>query len=271
MFVRTLGLRQQRRRRDRGTPQPQVVDAVRHVLRAVHDHARQHGRERRAAVDPADAASTTPENLEWTINAYVLTFAALILLGGKLGDRFGRKRMFLVGLAIFTLASARVRAVPTDTQLIAFRVAAGRRRGAPEPAVAVDPGRRVPAQAAAARRSASGPASPASAWRSARCSAASWSRTSRWSAVFWINVPIGVVAAVVTCWAVVESRDPTRQARSTSSAPCSSPAACSRSTWGLIKTDSHSWTSPYTLGFLARRPCCWSRLRRCGSSARATR
>ena len=41
---------------------------------------------------------TDQVSLEWTINAYVLTFAALILLGGKLGDRFGRKRMFLVGL-----------------------------------------------------------------------------------------------------------------------------------------------------------------------------
>ena len=38
----------------------------------------------------------SPENLEWTINAYVLVFATLILLGGKLGDRYGRKRIFLV-------------------------------------------------------------------------------------------------------------------------------------------------------------------------------
>ena len=37
-------------------------------------------------------------NLQWTIDAYILTFAALILLGGKLGDRYGRKRMFIVGL-----------------------------------------------------------------------------------------------------------------------------------------------------------------------------
>ena len=49
---------------------------------------------------------TTPENLQWTVDAYILSFAVLILLGGKLGDRFGRKRMFLVGLTIFTLASA---------------------------------------------------------------------------------------------------------------------------------------------------------------------
>ena len=60
------------------------------------------------------ALHTTPETLQWTIDAYVLTFAVLILLGGKLGDRFGRKRMFLVGLAIFTLASAACALATTD-------------------------------------------------------------------------------------------------------------------------------------------------------------
>src|SRR3979409_374876 len=68
---------------------------------------------------------TDQASLEWTINAYVLTFAALILLGGKLGDRFGRKRMFLVGLVIFTLASAACAQATTDTQLIAFRAIQG--------------------------------------------------------------------------------------------------------------------------------------------------
>jgi MFS family permease len=43
--------------------------------------------------------------LQWIINAYILVFAALILLGGKLGDRFGRKRMFIVGLVLFTVFS----------------------------------------------------------------------------------------------------------------------------------------------------------------------
>ena len=46
--------------------------------------------------------NASPSTLEWTINAYVLSFAVLILLGGKLGDRFGRKRVFLIGLLIFT-------------------------------------------------------------------------------------------------------------------------------------------------------------------------
>ena len=110
---------------ERGSPEPEVVHARRDVLRALHDHARQHRRERRAAVDPARSLHTDQASLEWTINAYVLTFAALILLGGKLGDRFGRKRMFLVGLAIFTLSSAACALATNDHQLIVARAVQG--------------------------------------------------------------------------------------------------------------------------------------------------
>src|SRR4051794_27091324 len=48
----------------------------------------------------------TLADLEWTVNAYTLTFAVLLLTGAALGDRFGRKRLFVIGLAIFTAASA---------------------------------------------------------------------------------------------------------------------------------------------------------------------
>src|ERR1700721_3819907 len=46
------------------------------------------------------------QSLEWTVNAYTLTFAVLLLTGAALGDRFGRRRMFSIGLALFTLGSA---------------------------------------------------------------------------------------------------------------------------------------------------------------------
>jgi MFS family permease len=46
------------------------------------------------------------QELEWTVNAYTLTFAVLLLTGAALGDRFGRRRLFVVGLVIFTAASA---------------------------------------------------------------------------------------------------------------------------------------------------------------------
>ena len=69
--------------------------------------------------------NASPSTLEWTINAYVLAFAVLIMLGGKLGDRFGRKKMFLVGLTIFTAMSAACALAPTAEWLVAFRTGQG--------------------------------------------------------------------------------------------------------------------------------------------------
>src|SRR5213596_4226265 len=51
--------------------------------------------------------------LEWTVNAYTLTYAVLLLTGAALGDRFGRKRMFTIGLSLFTAASAAAALAPT--------------------------------------------------------------------------------------------------------------------------------------------------------------
>src|SRR4029077_19059627 len=67
----------------------------------------------------------SPANLEWVVNGYVVTFAALILLGGKLGDRFGRKRMFIVGVLLFTVFSALCALADSDTQLIIARCLQG--------------------------------------------------------------------------------------------------------------------------------------------------
>ena len=67
-------------------------------------------------------------SLEWTVNAYLLSFACLLLTGSALGDRFGRRRMYAVGIAIFTLASAAAALAPSGERV----PAAGRGRdGAP--------------------------------------------------------------------------------------------------------------------------------------------
>src|SRR5688572_531021 len=65
------------------------------------------------------------ESLEWTVNAYNLTFAVLLLTGAALGDRFGRRRMFVVGLAVFTLASVACALSPNIGGLIASRALQG--------------------------------------------------------------------------------------------------------------------------------------------------
>jgi MFS family permease len=63
--------------------------------------------------------------LQWIVDGYALAFASLLLTGGTLGDRFGRKRLFLAGLTVFTLASFGSGLSATSGQLIGFRVAQG--------------------------------------------------------------------------------------------------------------------------------------------------
>src|SRR5437868_7493265 len=63
--------------------------------------------------------------LEWTVNAYTLTFAVLLLTGAALGDRYGRRRLFVLGLGIFTVASAAAALAPSSGSLVAARAIQG--------------------------------------------------------------------------------------------------------------------------------------------------
>ena len=69
--------------------------------------------------------NATVSDLQWIIDGYVLAFASLLLTGGILGDRYGRKKMFLTGLAIFTLASLGCGLSGSGSQLIMFRALQG--------------------------------------------------------------------------------------------------------------------------------------------------
>jgi EmrB/QacA subfamily drug resistance transporter len=191
---------------------------------------------------------TTPENLEWTINAYFLSFAALILLGGKLGDRFGRKRIFLVGLGIFTVASAACALSTSDSGLISARVVQGVGAALMNPlslSIIVDafPRHQVPTAIGiwagiSGLGLAIGPLLGGFLVEHVS-----------WSAVFWINVPIGVVAAAATLWAVHESKDPKVRSFDIVGTVLVTAGLFSL-VWALIRTNSHSWSSGQTVGFL---------------------
>ena len=201
---------------------------------------------------------TTPETLQWTIDAYVLTFAVLILLGGKLGDRFGRKRMFLVGLLIFTLASAACAQATTDTQLVAFRAVQGVGAALLNPLslsiiVAAFPRKQVPTAigiwaGVSALGLSAGPL----------LGGLLVERIS-WSAVFWVNVPVGVVAAAVTAWAVRESRDEQRRHLDLAGTALVTGGLFAL-VYGLIGTNSH-------LGRRPRRSRCSPAPRSCSRSS----
>ena len=112
-------------------------------------------------------------SLEWTINGYTLSFAVLLATGGRLGDIFGRRRMFVIGVIVFTLSSATAGLAPRHPLPGDQPRRPGHRRRVHDARHPLDHHRRLPRRASAARRSAPGPASRRWRWRSAPCSAAS--------------------------------------------------------------------------------------------------
>ena len=132
------------------------------------------------------------EDLEWTVNAYTLSFAVFLLMGAALGDRFGRRRMFVIGLGIFTAASVAAALAPSVEALIAARAVQGLGGAIVMPltltilSAAVSPEKRGVALGAwggiGGLAVASGPLVGG-----AVVEGISW----QW--IFWINVPIGLV------------------------------------------------------------------------------
>ncbi len=194
------------------------------------------------------ALGVTPANLEWVISAYTLALAALILVGGGFGDRYGRKRVFLVGLGVFTGASALCALAPDDPQLIAARAAQGV-GGALMAALtlsilvdAVPPDRRTAAigiwAAVAGLGFGLGP-----------ILGGLLIQAFDWSAVFWVNVPLGIAAFVVTALGVRESRDPGARRLDPLGAVLAA-GGLGLLTVGLIETNQAAWTSPRVVALL---------------------
>lgn len=145
--------------------------------------------------------------LQWTLNGYLLTLASLILVGGSLGDRFGRRRVFCIGVVWFTLASALCALAPSINVLVAARVLQGVGGALLTPGslaiieATFAPGERSKAIGAwSALGGVSGAIGPlVGGWL---VQAASW----RW--VFLINLPVGIFVVLAALRHVPESRDP---------------------------------------------------------------
>jgi EmrB/QacA subfamily drug resistance transporter len=149
----------------------------------------------------------TIEDLEWTVNAYTLSFAVLLLTGAALGDRFGRRRVFVLGLGIFTAASAAAALAPNVETLIAARAVQGLGGAIITPltltilSAAVPPNRRGLALGAWGGIGGLGVAlGPVIG--GAVVEGLSW----QW--IFWLNVPIGIVLAPLAARRLTESVGP---------------------------------------------------------------
>jgi EmrB/QacA subfamily drug resistance transporter len=144
--------------------------------------------------------------LEWTVNGYTLSFAVLLATGGRLGDIFGRRRMFLSGVVIFALSSATAGLAPDETALVVSRVVQGVGAALMMPGTlsiitdAFPPHERGKAMGTWAGVS-------ALALAIGPVLGGFLTESVTWRAIFYINIPVAIGAVAATLFAVRESRD----------------------------------------------------------------
>ena len=147
------------------------------------------------------------EDLEWTVNAYTLAFAVFLLTGAALGDRFGRRRMFLIGIGIFTAASAAAALAPSTDALIAARAIQGLGGAIVAPLTLTLLSEAFPAEK---RGLALGIWSGIGGLAVAMGPLAGGAiiESISWQWIFWVNVPVGLALLPLARRGLVESHGP---------------------------------------------------------------
>ena len=188
-------------------------------------------------------------SLEWTINGYTLTFAVLIATGGRLGDIFGRRLMFLSGVIIFAITSATAGFAQDTAMLIGSRAIQGIGAALMMPATLSIITNAFPA---AERGKAIGTWAGVSALALSIGPVVGGALTEyvSWRAIFFINLPVAVAAVVATLFAVTESRDETVDRTIDFPGIAALTASLTALVLALIEGNSWGWTSPTILALL---------------------
>jgi EmrB/QacA subfamily drug resistance transporter len=188
--------------------------------------------------------------LEWVVIAYALTFAALLITGGKLGDLYGRRRLFVIGLAIFTLSSLACGLASSAGFLIGARTVQGVGAALMSPAtLSIIVATFSPKQ----RGTAIGIWAGVSALALAIGPLGGGLITQHinWNWIFFINVPVGVIAIVVSQLVIRESRDTSVEQSLDLPGLVTSIGFLFSLSYALVEGNRHGWTSPEILGLFA--------------------
>ncbi len=186
--------------------------------------------------------------LEWTVNAYTLTFAVLLLTGAALGDRFGRRRLFVIGLGIFTAASAAAALAPSIEVLIAARAIQGLGGAIITPLTLTILSAAVPAEKRGVALGAWGGIGGLAVALGPLVGGAVVTGLS-WQWIFWINVPIGLALIPLALRRLDETTGATAKLDLPGLALAS--AGLLGIVWGLVRGNSQGWGSPEIVGSLA--------------------
>jgi EmrB/QacA subfamily drug resistance transporter len=188
------------------------------------------------------------QSLEWTVNAYTLTFAVLLLTGAALGDRFGRRRLFVIGLGIFTAASAFAALAPSIEVLNVARALQGVGGAIVTPLTLTILSAAVPAERRGLALGAWGGIGGLAVALGPLVGGAVVQGIS-WQWIFWLNVPIGLVLIPLAWRRLEESRGPNASLDLRGLALVSTGLL--GIVWGLVRGNSVGWGSPEIVGALA--------------------
>jgi EmrB/QacA subfamily drug resistance transporter len=188
--------------------------------------------------------------LEWTVNAYTLSFAVLLVTGGRLGDIFGRRRMFLFGVVAFGLSSAFIGFSQSDAWLVAGRAAQGIGAAFMMPATLSIISNAFPPQE---RGKAIGTWAGVSAMALAIGPVVGGFLVENvsWQSIFFLNVPVAIVAVFVTIAATRESRDESSTHQVDIPGVLTVSVALGALVLALVEGNSWGWGSPAIIGLFA--------------------
>ena len=185
--------------------------------------------------------------LEWTVNAYTLTLAAGIIIGAALGDRFGRRRMYVAGLLLFTAASAACALAPSAGLLIGARAVQGLGAALITPLSLTILASAFPAERRGTVVGIMG-AIGGLAIAGGPLVGGAVVDGPGWHWIFWLNVPIGLAAAALAMSRLPESRGPSARLDLPGAAMATAGAVALA--WGLVRATDVSWGSPQVIGAL---------------------
>jgi EmrB/QacA subfamily drug resistance transporter len=189
--------------------------------------------------------------LEWVVSSYILVFAGLLLAGGRLADLYGRRRLFLTGLAIFTVASLGAGLAGSGAVLITARLVQGLGAAMVVPTTL--------AIIMATFKDARERTTAIGAWTAIGAMALAFgpliggyiSQHLHWGWIFFINVPVGIAAFAIALLSVGESRDPSVVRHLDMPGLISSALALFALTYALIEGHDKGWTSAVIAGAFA--------------------
>lgn len=195
------------------------------------------------------------DSLQWVIDAYSVSFAALLLTGGTLGDRFGRRRMFRIGIAVFVLGSIVCALAGSFPVIIGGRVLQGTGSAMMLPQslailATAFPGKQERNRAMAAWSVVAGLGLAAGPTIGGLVV-----QEINWNFIFWVNVPIGITSLVLAIWHVPESRNPSARRLDL---PGQVFGALSLGLLTFVVVDGRGlgWLSPGVLGSIAALVVC---------------